>query len=241
MIFPEIDPRTKMLIVLCLSSLGVLTTDSGTLGLILLASVIIALSFGAQMMQIIHKLKKLLFIIFMIAIVQSVFMPSGEILIGFGQIALLTVGGLERTLEFILRMLIIISSAAILTTSNQREIIQGLIQLKLPYELAFMSSMGIHFLPMLAESFTDAITAIQLRGIDISRIGIKDKVDTYLYILNPVITSAILKSHRIAMSIELRGFRAFPQRTSILVLKLKARDYSLIAAILLFSGIIVFR
>ena len=70
----------------------------------------------------------LLYIVVFIAVMQSVFTPGGQVLISGGGIHLLTVGGLKAAGEFILRMLIIITAAGLLSTSNNREIMQGLIQ-----------------------------------------------------------------------------------------------------------------
>ena len=224
----EIDPRTKLFLVLCLSSLGIFITDVRLLGIVFLFSLSAALSFRADLLGMLHQLRQLMAMIIAIAIAQSVFAPSGAVLLSVGQMVLLTAGGLAKSAEFILRMLIVLSSAAILSTANSRQIVQGLVQLKLPYELAFMSSLGIRFLPMLREGFGEAVTAIQLRGVDLSRIRWKDKLGTYLAILHPVIVSVILKSQRIAMSIELRGFRAFAQRTSFRVLEMKGLDYAVL-------------
>ena len=237
----KIDPRTKLFIIFCLSSLGVFISNNLTLAIILIFSFTVALCFKINLWQLVHKLRKLFVLIFIIAITQSIFTTSGNIILSYGQIVFLTTGGLEKAFEFILRMLIIISSAAIISTSSYREIIQGLVLIKLPYEIAFMASMGIRFMPMLIEGFTDASVAIQLRGVDIKKIKFNKKVETYLNMLNPVIMGSLIKAHWISISIESRGFRTFPKRTSFLLLKMKAYDFAIMIGIFLFSIVIITR
>ncbi|MBG0765864.1 MAG: hypothetical protein H0S78_13530, partial [Tissierellales bacterium] len=46
-----------------------------------------------------------------------------------------------------------ITSGVIITTSRDREMIQGIVQFGLPYEFAFMTAVGIKFMPLLVEEF----------------------------------------------------------------------------------------
>ena len=133
-------------------------------------------------------------------------------------------------------LLIIIFSATIVISSSYREIVQGLVQLKIPYEIAFMVSVGIRFLPMLRNEFKDVMTAIQLRGVDFKKIPIKKRVRVYSYVFTPVVAGAIKKAQKLSIAMETRAFRAFPNRTSYLVLKMTARDHIVIVFSFLFTA-----
>jgi energy-coupling factor transport system permease protein len=220
-----IDPRTKIVIVLCISTIGIFTKNILILSLMLALSAIICIVLKAKIKRI---LKKLIWLFFMLAVVQSVFAPSGRVLFGIGGIELLTVGGLTKGIEILLRMLIIIISAGIVTTSKPEDVIQGFIEWKLPYEIVFMISIAIRFLPMLTQEFKDAITAIQLRGVELKQIPIKMKISIYTYIFTPVVVNSIVKSRDLSVAMEMRAFRAYPQRTSYMKLKLNAYDYAII-------------
>lgn len=228
----KIDPRTKLFLIACLSSMAVILSEPWFLLGIFAGSVILALLFRAGLMSVFKKAKWLLAMVLFIAVIQSVFTPGGRALLSVGGLGLLTEEGLRLGAEFILRMLIIITSAGILATADSREIIQGLVQWKLPYEIAFMASMGIRFLPSLTEEFRNAMVALQLRGVDFKRLRFKQKLEIYTCLFQPVVAAAIIKSKKISMSIEMRGFREYPVRTSYLVLCLSPADY----AILVLSG-----
>ncbi len=236
----NVDPRTKLVIVLCLSTLAIFVKDILFLSGILLITVIISLIFKINMLQIFEKIKRLLYVLLAIAIVQSVFSTEGQTLIGIGKLSILTTVGLQKGLEFIIRIMIIILSATIITTSNSREIVQGLVQWKLPYEIAFMASIGIRFLPILIEEIKDSLVAIQLRGVEIEKIPFKKRFYVYSYLFTPILVSTIIKAQKLSISIEMRGFRAYETRTSYIILKMSYVDYLIIFSSLLCSSIFMY-
>ncbi len=221
----NIDPRTKLVQVLILSTLALIYNKLSMLLLILFAAIIIALLNNVNLISILIRLKKLIKIIILIALIQSLLTKTGNPYLKIGSITLLTDFGLYKSIEFILRLAIIIISAAIITTSSSREIIQGLIQWNCPYEIAFMVSVAIRFLPIFKEEMKDLITAIQLRGIDLSKVKLNKKILVYKYILTPITINSVIKAKELSAAMEMRGFRAYPKRTSYLVLKMNAYDY----------------
>jgi len=228
-IVKSLDSRSKVIIVLCLSTLAVFVQDSLILACVLAASIIISLITGGKLLAVIKSLRRVWYLFFIMVLVQSIFLHSGRILLNIGQFQLLTTGGLIKGIEFILRIAIIIVSATILTTSNYREIIQGLVQWKVPYEIAFMVSIAIRFLPMLASEMRDTVIAIQLRGVEINKIPFKKKVKMYYHIFTPIVVSAIKKAQKLSIAMETRAFRAYPSRTSYLILKMSILDYLVIS------------
>ena len=225
----DIDPRTKLIQVLILSTLALIYNKLFLLSLILFVAIVIALINKINLISILIRLKKLIKMIILIALVQSLLTKTGNTIFKIGSFTLLTDYGLVKSLEFILRLGIIIVSAAIITTSSSREIIQGLILWHCPYEIAFMVSVAIRFLPIFKEEMTDMITAIQLRGIDLHKIKLNKKIQVYKYILTPITINSVIKAKELAAAMEMRGFRAYPQRSSYMVLKMEVYDYIIIS------------
>lgn len=224
----EVDPRSKLIIVLSLSTLSIIVKDPVFLGIILLAAILVSVLFSADFKGTIKKTKGLIYLLIGMALVQSIFSKGGTSLIVIGNFNILTTEGLEKSLEFILRMMTILFSATILATSNPREIIQGFVQWGMPYEIAFMVAIGIRFLPILSEEIKDSIVAIQLRGIEFEKIPMKKRIHIYSYIFTPVILGSISKAEKLSMSMEMRGFRAYDSRTSYMTLKMRYFDYIII-------------
>ncbi|MFA9422927.1 MAG: energy-coupling factor transporter transmembrane protein EcfT [Sedimentibacter sp.] len=230
----KIDPRTKLVMVLVLSTISLIYNDILTLITILSIALLCAFAMKSDLVAIFVRIKKIIRVMLAIAIVQSLFTKAGNPLIRIGNITIITDYGIVKSLEFMLRLGIIIASAAIITTSSSREIVQGLVQWHCPYEIAFMVSVSIRFLPIFKEEMTDMITAIQLRGIDLKKIKVKEKIKIYNYILFPVVTNSILKAKELSSAMEMRGFRAYNSRTSYMVLKMQNNDYAIIAITLVF-------
>lgn len=231
----KLDPRTKLIVVLCISTLGIVAKDIFDLLIVLTLSILVAKFFKVDIIRSFKKTKRLLYMLAIIAIIQSIFSSEGEAFLSIGNFTVLSTLGLEKGLQFIMRMMIIIFSATIITTSNSREIVQGFVQWGLPYDIAFMVALGIRFLPLLTEEIKDSLTAIQLRGIEINNIPIRERVSVYSYLFTPILAGVLLKAEKLSIAMEMRGFRAYDNRTSYLVLKMAKWDYLIIFISIIFT------
>jgi len=219
------DVRTKLAIVACISTTAVVIQNAYVLLFLLIVSIVLSALFYGDLLKTIKATRRLWYVFFAIVVLQSIFNRSGNALFDIHGFTLLTDVGLLKGLEFLLRISVIIFSATIAASSDHREVVQGLVQLKIPYEIAFMVSVGIRFLPLLRSEFIDVITAIQLRGVDIRKIPLTKRLKVYSYIFTPIIAGAVNKARRLSTAMETRAFRAYPERTSYLVLKLVLKDY----------------
>lgn len=226
------DPRTMLLIAACFSTLGVLIESTWLLACVFATSALFNAALGVRMFMLIRRLRALVWLVVIIAFLQSIFGVAGKPVFTMGSLILLTEGGLLMAANTLLRIGTIVVSASIFTLTTSRYMIQGLIQLRVPYELAFMSSVAVRFIPVFSEEFRDTITAIQLRGVDIKRIPFREKLKMYSKIITPVVYGAVDRAQKLSYAMELRAFRAYPNRTSRITLRLKAADY---IYILLFS------
>lgn len=236
----KIDPRSKLVIVLLLSTLALIYNTVSMLFIVLFISFLISVLVKSNVLDVLFKLRKLIISMFFIAVVQSLLIKTGEPIVKLNQLVIITDYGIMSALQFILRISIIVVSAAILTTSTSREIVQGLVQWKCPYEIAFMVSIAIRFLPILKEEMTDMVIAIQLRGIELNKVKLSKKIKIYKYILLPIVTNSILKAKELSSAMEMRAFRAYPTRTSYMVLKMTIVDYLIIASSIGVAILIIF-
>lgn len=230
-----LDPRTKIVMVLCVSTLAVFVQNIYLLSAVFSFTILITALIGGDLVLVVKKIGKMWYLFLLIVVLQSIFAHSGRILLEIDNFKFLTFGGIVLGIEFILRIFIIISSAAILLTSSSREIIQGMVQWKIPYEIAFMVSVAIRFLPLLSRELKDVITAVQLRGVDLYRIQIRKRLKIYYFIFTPVIIGAIRKAQKLSTAMETRAFRAYPNRTSYLILKMNNIDYWVIVLFLVLT------
>ncbi|MFI3174075.1 MAG: energy-coupling factor transporter transmembrane component T [Bacillota bacterium] len=222
----NLDPRSKLCLVAVLSSFAVLYRDVFVLGILFFVAVLIGQLSGVQLSFIWKKMKRFLQPLLFIIIIQSMFTTGGQPLLHIGEFTILSEFGLIRGLEFLLRMGIIIVLGFFLSTSSQREIAEGLLALKIPYELAFMATLGAKFIPIFSEEFVDSLNALMFRGIDLQKLSLPKKIKVYTYILTPVVSNSILRGKELAIAMELRGFRLNNSRTNFYQLQLQPRDYA---------------
>lgn len=234
------DPRIMLLIAACSSTMSVLIDATWLLAFVYAITTLTVLAFGAKLLSIIAKLKGLLSVVAIIVLMESIFHKADSSLVSIGTVSILTTEGLTKGANTLLRIGTVISSSTIFTLTTARHMIQGLIQLKVPYELAFMASVALRFLPMFYEEFKDVLIAIQLRGVDIKRISSGKKLKLYISILTPVVFRAVVKAQKLSYAMELRAFRAFPKRTSRFTLKFSIVDYVYMTITFIITATVIF-
>jgi len=172
--------------------------------------------------------------------VQSIFTSAGESILYIRNLRILTTSGLISGISIVIRMSIIIFSALIIASSPIMKIIYGLIAMKLPYEIAFMLLIAIKFLPIFKEEFINSLVAVQLSGVNVEKVPIREKISIYSYILMPSIIKALDKARYISISMESRGFRAYESRSSYCKLQMKKIDYIFVSIAALTLLLIIF-
>lgn len=235
------DPRAKFLMVAIFTGIGVISTNITLLFLNLLVGFIFAKLFDVKLLKVIRKLKKVLYLLLFIIIIQSIFTVEGNPVLKVWNINIITDIGLKRGIGYFFRVIIILLSGSIIATSNTADVLKGFSKLGMPYEFAFTASLGVRFLPILMDEIQNTYTAIQLRGINIQRLKLSKRISMTVYLFMPIIYSTIVRSKKLAESVETRGFRLGAKRTSYRDIKFKKNDYIIsIIGIIVFAAIIYF-
>lgn len=222
------DPRTKILLIVCLTTLAVIAIDIVYLAIVFCAALAVCLFLKTNLIAALKKMRYLVSLIVFISLVQSLTVKGGIPLVYIKNVVFVSTKGLLFGGEFALRMSVVIFSALIAASSDSREMIDGLIKMKVPYEIAFMASITLRFLPLLRDEFVNRLNALKLRGFDLKRASLMKKLKIYSYLLTPTVSGSIIRSRELAESIETRGFRAYSSRTALRELRLKTADYFVI-------------
>ncbi|WP_457558589.1 ATP-binding cassette domain-containing protein [Candidatus Harpocratesius sp.] len=114
-------------------------------------------------------------------------------------------------------ILILISTGVIFTkTSTPKDIIFSLIQIGIPYRFVFAFMIGMRYIPLIEKESNTIEIAQTLRGFGIKKGSSIKKI--YRHIIQQISTlliSILRKTKITAMTIESRGFGAFPYRTNL--------------------------
>lgn len=218
------DPRTKLMLMVCLSTVAIFRPEPVVLGAMLVLTFIILFAGGVNTGTVLRQIRGIFYMIIALFVIQSLFVRTGEPLVSLAGFTIITTGGLDTAAKICLRIMVLVMSALILLTGKTEDFLPAMVQMKMPYEIAFMVMAAIHFLPILKEEAMDVYYSVQLRGTEIQKASIPNKIKCYGNICLPILVGAINRAKTMSVAMEARGFRAKPNRTFMRKLKLKPKD-----------------
>jgi len=122
-------------------------------------------------------------------------------------------------------------------TTDSRDMLNGLVGLRVPYSVAFMVITAVRFLPIIITEVATVITVQRLRGFNPTKFG-SGIIKTLLNILTPTLANCVRRTGTLAISIQSRAFRANPDRTSLKKLEFSDID-KIMVAVCVFTAISV--
>ncbi len=139
-----------------------------------------------------------------------------------------------------LRMLgMFLTFPLIFLTTPTAQLIAGLTEVGLPYQISFVFTTALRFIPLLYTSRERVTEAQRLRGIELEKTGLLNAFRQTAPTIVPMITSALRTTHDLEMAIEARAFGAFNRRTYYRGHPFTSRDRNLViglvAAAILFG------
>lgn len=233
----NLDPRTKIIGVGIMSFVILFSQDLRIQLIVLLMTSLFAILLGVNISRTLWRFRKLGLVLLFLIVIQSVFTQGSPIFSLWG-VSLVTKEGLQLAANYIFRVLVIFLSGAIIGTTPMRLVIQGLVQMKLSYELALMTTVGIRFLPLLVEEMKNTSVAISLRGIDVSSLPIKMRLELIAKLFIPIVVRSLNRARHISESLENRGFVIGGKRSSYYKLSLLWQDWFLMT-IIAFGGLML--
>lgn len=233
------DPRVKLLwVLLCTTGALVFFRPMWMLGLTLF-SLGGTLLFGVSLQALGRRLRGFLPLALVILALHILFVRAGNPLVIIRGYPVLYSGGVMRGATTLLRFFVILCSAAVMARENTRRVLTALTKLGISYLFSFMLMIALRFIPSFSTSFSDALIALQLRGVELKKIPFGQKIRLYKDLVLPVVADAVVKSKELAIVMEARGFGALPTRTSYLDVRMTFADWVL-TCILFSLGLLSF-
>ncbi|HHX54066.1 MAG TPA: energy-coupling factor transporter transmembrane protein EcfT [Clostridiales bacterium] len=226
------DPRIKLLwIVLCTTAALIFSRPAWMAGLCLF-SFAGALILGSDLISFAARFKRFLSLLMIIVLVQVLFVRTGEPVFAIKNHVIFTYDGLSRGMNTAMRLFVILCAASVMAGESSRRVIAALTKMGVPYLFSFMLMTALRFLPLFSAAFSDAITSIQLRGIQLKKISPGKKLRLYGGLLLPVVADAVVRAQDLAIAMEARGFGAMLKRTTYLDVGMTKADWMSLAAVL---------
>lgn len=230
-IIHKLDPRTKILWVVLLTFLVFMTNNPyiiiGTFLFIILTVFLSKLPLKA-----VWASSKIFIVGFTIAYIILFILLLGDIWQG-------VTGGILFSLKF---LILILSTIVFAMSTSPRELMLSLTKLKVPYEIAFMLTLAIRFVPVITKELNQVINAQKARAhkLIFSLRHPIIMIKSFVPILIPTFILLFKKALDLSLSIESRAFRAKEKRTYPPRLKLKAGDYLAMALIICLFVVVIY-
>ena len=234
----ELDARAKILATGILA-VGLFLVDSAT-GLLLIAAAVVSLVVASRVPPgtFLDSLKPVALIVALTLLFQVFFSREGATLLEWGFLQVHE-GGLFRGLFLASRILLLVSTAALLTATTApveladgiEDLLSPLERLRFPaHELAMMITIALRFIPTLYEEAQKITRAQAARGADFAEGGPIRRARAMLPVLVPLTIGAFRRADELAEAMESRGYRGGEGRTRYRELRFRARDALALAA-----------
>lgn len=223
----KINLRTLLIIVIFITSLSVIYQKLFIQISLIIVTILLLISINPsnkRFHRLLHRLKNLTKIVFTLMVFQILFRSGGDIIWQWGIIKITSVG-INYGIVSSLRLFMIILIAGLLFDIPYYDYLLALKGWKIPYEISFLVASVINFFSIFSNQFRIIIEELSLRGIDLKRIPILKRPRAYISLVFPVVARTIANARFRAISLELRAFRLYRNRTYLYENKLRWFDY----------------
>ena len=251
-LFHKLDPRTKIL--MATAFIVAVFLANNPIAFVILALITVSMIFisGISVRTILKSLKPLV-IILIITTLINVFFTSGEgaPLLSFWKIKIYTEGIVRAVFMTLRVILLIVGTSVLLTyttspislTDGLESLLKPLKLIKVPVHLfAMMMTIALRFIPTLIEETEKIMNAQKSRGADFTSGGIIKRAKALIPILIPLFVSSFKRAEELAVAMECRCYRGDVNRTKLVKLEFRTRDYVALAlSLVLLSALIAAR
>jgi energy-coupling factor transporter transmembrane protein EcfT len=232
--FHKLDVRSKLIWFLCINFLTFLFWHPAFVGTIFLSTILVGIVVGVPFKKFLNLMKMLIIPLCFIIGYEALVHPGQIVIFRIGTIGFITLEGLMVGLTFFFRIMVMVFSSSILTlTTPIFDFLSLLIKYKLPYELAFIITTGIRFIPVLEREAMMTLDAQKARGAELEASkGFMQTLRAYIPIMLPMLIGAVRRSETLAMAMVARGFGSTKKFVSLHEIKASKIDY-------IFSSLII--
>ncbi|MDQ3862602.1 MAG: energy-coupling factor transporter transmembrane protein EcfT [Actinomycetota bacterium] len=227
-----LDPRSK-LVATAVFVIGIFFIDS-TAGLLFVGAALGALVAASRIpaRTFLALLRPVLLVVALTVLFQILFSREGVTLLAWGFFEVHS-GGLRLGFFLALRMLLLVSSAALLTATTApvaladgiEDLLSPLKRVRFPaHEVAMMMTVALRFIPTLGEEAEKITRAQAARGADFSEGGPLRRARSLVPVLVPLTVGAFRRADELAEAMESRGYRGGEGRTRYRQLRFRTQD-----------------
>ena len=245
----KLDPRSKILIATAFIVAVFLANNPAAFLFLTIITVSLVLIRGISVRTVLKSLKPIIIILIFTAII-NVFLTSGagEPLVSFWVIKIYTEGIIRAVFMALRVILLIVGTSVLLTyttspialTDGLESLLKPLKLIKIPVHLfAMMMTIALRFIPTLVEETEKIMNAQKSRGADFTSGGLLKRAKALIPILIPLFVSSFKRAEELATAMECRCYRGDVNRTKLVKLTFRVKDYVAFFVSLVFLGALI--
>lgn len=246
----KLHPITKIAFLLLVSAYPLLVNTPG-LNALGLVAMLILLQVSNVELSILKQYRYLIVSLIAVVIVAYTFAggyaPGYTILYRLGPVIISLqneIFAVVTAMKLVFAVFVIIF---FLSTIREREIVQGLRFLKLPYSVCLVAGLSFRAIGVSLIDFFTIQEAQKARAFDLSTLPIMEKIKQYGMYVVPVFAVALRRAEDVSLALDARGFVMFGRKTVktnrtdyiLSEYKIKALDVAIIAILIALLVLIV--
>lgn len=243
----RLDPRTKLLLTICLIVTVFLVRTIIGYGLILAFIYLTSRLAKIPFKMLLRGLKPLRLILVFTFLLNLFFTPGTTVLLEFWIIRI-TAEALSQAFFYSLRLVFLVIGTSLLTLTTSPVALSDAIEILLgplrkihfpAHELAMMMTIALRFIPTLLDETDKIMKAQMARGADFESGNLISRARAMVPLLVPLFVSAFRRAGDLAMAMESRCYHGGEGRTRFRVLRLTRADGIAWAVMALLMGLIM--
>ena len=243
------DARFKIVILIVYLVLVLLAKSAAAFLFVALLTAALLLCSRLSWRILLKGLKPLLFILMFTALI-NLFATQGQTVLWQWSFLRITKEGLLNAVFMLCRLLsLFLGSSVILTyTTSPLDLTDGIERLLSPlrhlhvpvHDFAMMMTIALRFIPVLVEETDKIMSAQKARGADFESGGVLSRAKALIPILVPLFVSSFRRADELAVAMECRCYHTSGPRSRLKTMTMRARDYAMLAVMLLIIPAILF-
>ncbi len=228
----NMDPRMKLVLTLVFIIVIFLCKNFFSLGLMIVALLIIVLLSKIPVPTILKSVKPIAIIITFTALLNIFYVDKGEPLFDIAFIHV-TTGGVFTAVFMIIRIIALVIASSLLTyTTSPTLITDAMERLLSPlkfmknsvHTVAMMMTIALRFIPTLIEELEKITNAQKARGADLETGSLIERAKALIPVLIPLFITSFRRAYELAFAMECRCYHGGEGRTRMKQMKLAPRD-----------------
>lgn len=241
------DPRSKIILTLIFMVSMYSVKSYPALFSLFVFTLLVTLGIGRSLIDLWRGLRPILWLALCAAFL-NIFFVTGAPVATSGIFSHISWEGLDRSAKMVLRLMLLVSSASLLTattpplalTAGLESLLQPLKRIRVPVQqLAMLLVLALRFIPVIVEEAERILKAQASRSPDFNTGSLRQRLQSHLPLLLPLFVAIFRRGEALATAMEARCYCRDIERTRMRPLRLSTADLIGSAVMLLFFTFLI--